>query len=89
MKKYVKPELFYEHFELSTQVAACEFDHRGTLTDKNTCTFTQDDTDIVLFIEANTLCVWTPEEMGIVGSGGDCYYTGGSETTPGLGLFNS
>lgn len=26
MKKYVKPELIYEHFELSQQIAACQFD---------------------------------------------------------------
>ena len=26
MKKYVKPELFYEHFELSQQIAACQYD---------------------------------------------------------------
>ncbi len=29
MKKYVKPELFYEHFELSQQIAACTFDGTG------------------------------------------------------------
>lgn len=27
MKKYVKPELFYEQFELSTHIAACEIDY--------------------------------------------------------------
>lgn len=26
MKKYVKPELFYEHFELSTHIANCKFE---------------------------------------------------------------
>ena len=47
MKKYVKPELFYEGFELSQQIAACEFslgtkDDDGIThnsTDKNTCGF--------------------------------------------------
>ena len=29
MKKYVTPELFYEHFELSQQIAACAFDGTG------------------------------------------------------------
>lgn len=26
MKKYVKPQLFYEEFELTKQIAACQFD---------------------------------------------------------------
>lgn len=26
MKKYVRPELVYEHFELSEQIAACTYD---------------------------------------------------------------
>lgn len=26
MKKYVKPELFYERYELSTHIASCYFD---------------------------------------------------------------
>ena len=26
MKKYVKPELFFESFELSQQIAACQYD---------------------------------------------------------------
>ena len=26
MKKYVKPELFFESFELNQQIAACDFD---------------------------------------------------------------
>ena len=26
MKKYVKPELFYEHFELNQHIAACGWD---------------------------------------------------------------
>ena len=26
MKKYVKPELIYESFELSQQIAACDYD---------------------------------------------------------------
>lgn len=26
MKKYVKPVLFYEHYELSEQIAACAYD---------------------------------------------------------------
>lgn len=42
MKKYVKPELFYERYELSQQIAAnCanQMD-TSTLTDKYSCGFT-------------------------------------------------
>ena len=89
MKKYVKPELIVEKFELTTQIAACAFDHMGTLTDINQCCFTQDGSDIVVFTSTNGRCEWTPEDIGVVGDG-ECYYTGGSETTsPALGLFNS
>lgn len=35
MKKYVKPELFYEHFELSEQIAACAYDLN--FTDVSSC----------------------------------------------------
>lgn len=38
MKKYVKPELFYERFELSQQIAACDYDSKNTLSDE-TCSF--------------------------------------------------
>jgi hypothetical protein len=34
MRKYVKPELFFESFEMSQQIAACDFDLvEGTNTD--------------------------------------------------------
>lgn len=36
MKKYVKPELFYESFELSQSIAVCGWDMNYT--DKETCT---------------------------------------------------
>lgn len=36
MKKYVKPDLYYENFELSTHVAACAWD-MGNLQSKDTC----------------------------------------------------
>lgn len=39
MKKYVKPELFYESFELSQQIAACDYDSKNTLNDED-CSFT-------------------------------------------------
>lgn len=41
MKKYVKPELFFENYELSQHIAACAWDLiEGSLTGKNgTCRF--------------------------------------------------
>ena len=41
MKKYVKPELFYESFELSQQIAACDNDSKDTHSDEG-CTFIAD-----------------------------------------------
>lgn len=41
MKKYVKPELFYESFELSQQIAACAYDSHNTSSED--CVFTGDD----------------------------------------------
>ena len=43
MKKYVKPELFYERFELNQQIAACDYDLNPS-TDGQ-CGFTGHNTD--------------------------------------------
>ena len=39
MKKYVKPELFYERFELAQQIATCQYDSNNTHSDRG-CQFT-------------------------------------------------
>lgn len=39
MKKYVKPELVYESFELTQQIASCQFDSGPTANDEG-CKFT-------------------------------------------------
>lgn len=36
MKKYVKPELFYENYELSQHIAACHWDLNSA--DRGSCT---------------------------------------------------
>lgn len=36
VKKYVKPELFYEHYELSQHIADCTWEWEN-LTDENVC----------------------------------------------------
>lgn len=42
MKKYVKPELYYENFELNQSIAVCGWKWGKTSLDKNSCTATQD-----------------------------------------------
>ena len=61
MKKYVKPELFYEHFELSQQIAACSYDlDSTTLNEAPICVFIGDTDTMVfgktIFLETNASC---------------------------------
>ena len=62
MKKYVKPELFYEHFELSQQIAACNYDlhPNSNATEAPVCTFIGDETTMTpgktIFLQANISC---------------------------------
>lgn len=84
MKKYVKPELFYEHFELNTHVANCIWEHRNTyIDDALTCTYTADnDSDwsgYVVFVEGNTGCKMYMDKGSL------CYYTGAD----GMNTLNS
>ena len=57
MKKYVKPELFFESFELSQQIAACEFDSNNSIDGNPTgnCKFTGGDDSffpgLVIFLD--------------------------------------
>ena len=64
MKAYVKPELFFESYELNRTIAACRWDFRNN-TDEKSCTAhydqaptqnpnTQYDEDLILF--ANQSC---------------------------------
>lgn len=89
MKKYVKPELFYESFELNTQIAACAFDAYNN-TDAGVCAFkgdsVGDDADYIFTSSVQPLCNWEPSDLG---SGSDCYYAPGADTSVGIGLFNS
>lgn len=77
MKKYVKPELFYEHFELSTHIANCIFEPYNS-GEPGACEFKGDSDsdwpDMHIF-KAN--CEWDTEVV--------CYYTGGN----GMSTFNS
>lgn len=76
MKKYVKPELFCESFELAQHIAACDYDSNDTHDDVKTCSFT--DGDLVLFVDGNSSCKVVPE--------GYCYTNGADNL---FNLFNS
>lgn len=83
MKEYVKPELFFESFELSEQIATCKFDSNNTEMDVTNCAFTGADGDNFIpqgtyFTKVNQACSAEYDEY--------CYH---SSTDGGLNLFNS
>jgi len=63
-KQYVKPELYFENFELSTSIAACEY--KTKLPSKGSCGF--DDGNAIIFVSNLTGCDTTDD-----GSGKICY----------------
>ena len=81
MKKYVKPELVYESFELSQQIAACDYDSNNTANDIG-CQFTGNNpttgATMTIFLEATTLCTVKAEAY--------CEHTG---TGASFNIFNS
>lgn len=80
MKKYVKPELLYESFVLSEQIATCDYDSKGTFNDPDQCTFTGENPAGVYgvyFTDSNNTCEIKFE--------GYCY----TNSTFGANLFNS
>ncbi len=83
MKEYVKPELFFESFELSEQIAACKFDSNNSNMDVANCSFTGEDKEWSIahgtyFIDSNKNCTTKFETY--------CYH---ASTNGGLNLFNS
>lgn len=81
-KKYVKPELLFESFELSQQIAACAFDSGNTLGDISSCKFTGNNPatgeQISIFLEVSTMCTTKAESY--------CYHNG---TGGYYSIFNS
>lgn len=80
MKKYVKPELLYESFVLSEQIATCDFDSQNTSNDPDICQFTGAALGIpngTYFTNANTACPVKFDNY--------CYHNG----TLSANLFNS
>lgn len=83
MKKYVKPELVYESFELTQQIAACDFDSNNTANDEG-CEFTGVDTlmgEITIFKSA---CTDVTKNEWVVDS--YCYHNASEGD---YGIFNS
>ena len=83
-KKYVKPELFYENFEMSQQIAACDYDSNNTLNDdENNCKFTgiSDFGSMTIFLSN---C--SQNDTVDVTDYGYCYH---NATSSPIGTFNS
>ena len=80
MKKYVKPELFYESFELTTLVASCEFDLNQAA--EGVCSFINEDMGITVF-NAELRCDFEKQDIidSVIPGTGPCYFTGGSTET--------
>lgn len=80
-KKYIKPELLFESFELSQQIAACAFDSGNTANDI-TCHFMGynelNGQQITIFLETTTACTTKAESY--------CYHNG---TSGYFNIFNS
>lgn len=79
MKPYIKPDLFYENFELNQNIAACGWDLQSN--DKNTCTALKDPAlnnnhpvpGMKLFTSKNECTLDEKDAPGY------CYTTGASE----------
>ncbi|MBP3664300.1 MAG: hypothetical protein J6J03_03985 [Tyzzerella sp.] len=80
MKKYVKPQLFYEIFEPSQQIAACDYDSRGSQNDEG-CKFTGTNKD---FNVEMAIFLSTPT-CGVIAES-YCYHNASSGM---YGIFNS
>ena len=65
-KQYVKPELYFENFELSTSIAACAYTD-ATLSDGNQCAY--EATGGTIFSTSPNPCEYTPDAL----NSGICY----------------
>lgn len=82
MKKYVKPDLYYEDFQLSVHIAACAWDMSNSSSPEVCSAISDADNtlgypaDVVVFTN-KSLCAAEPEYY--------CYTNG----TEGFNIFNS
>ncbi|MDY5326071.1 MAG: hypothetical protein SPH42_04335 [Gemmiger sp.] len=85
MKPYVKPELYFESFELAQHIAACAWDMKNN-NDGNSCTAEWDTTDFGGVIEGqlfnydNNACGIKDKDVGNI-----CY----TNSEPNYRVFNS
>lgn len=63
-KKYVKPELFFESFEMNTAIANCGWRDGTNHGNVLECELVLSAEDIV-FVQSNTDCIWTPDKFNI------------------------
>lgn len=80
MKKYVKPELFFERYELSQHIANCTWDLN--LANENDCTTFKGDSELDPSLEGYILLT-TDKNCNFPGP--DCYMVAVS----GMNTFNS
>lgn len=76
MKSYVKPDLYYEDFELSTHIATCYYDMPNSKSEYECFATAEYDVTHVFLID--TVCEFTAVE--------DYCYTNGGD---GFNIFNS
>ena len=75
MKTYVKPELYYEHFELSQHIAACML--RLNLGSVETCSATANPvSDGLAYFVSEGICTPGTADTGIY-----CYFNGSVSNT--------
>ncbi len=83
-KKYIKPAILFESYELNTSIATCYWDLNVNNTSKDTCAASTDDvgvnTGVLLFNNGNGNCTVSPDKYDDF-----CYEHGGN----GSNLFNS
>lgn len=83
MKQYVKPELYYENFELSAHIAACAWDMKD-FKDVDECSAVSDDDNLLGY--PGGMRLFNNEEVCLDGPIDDYCYTNGES---GLNIFNS
>lgn len=80
MKKYVKPELFFERYELSQHIAACDYDSNHTA-DNEGCKFTGFNKDFGV-----QMTIFLTQGYCDVVADSYCYHNAAPES---YGIFNS
>ena len=87
-KKYIKPEILFESYELNTSIATCFWDLNVNNTSKDTCAASSENEggqpDLLLFVDTNKVCNLSPEDYNAANED-YCYENG----TASNNVFNS